>query len=233
MLAANAHDLRAGARVHCLTRIFLQLAAVSTLRQCSVHAAISSALVLSAACSGDPTGIELDAVFQRTFTDPVGDTIAPGANVFARALDVKTIRVGMTAESLFVRYEFTQPIAFWSTGGPESIDGFVDLDLDDNAATGGRSAVDEFGYGAANMGADYYVSLRDDRFGHVRMRDFASRTWHTLGITIAGNGFTLRMQRGVIGEADGVLSISALVGGQLRLATDAVPNQGHFRIAIP
>jgi hypothetical protein len=175
----------------------------------------------------------LDAVFQRTFSDPVGDTIAPGANVFARALDVKTIRVGMTAESLFIRYEFTQPISFWSTGGTESIDGFVDLDLDDNAATGGRSAVDEYGYGTANLGADYYVSLRDDRSGHLRMLDFATRTWHPLGITIAANGFTLRIRRSELGESDGVLSLSALVGGQLRLATDAVPNQGHFRVAIP
>ena len=28
-------------------------------------------------------------------------------------------------------------------------------------------------------------------------------------------------------------SLSALVGGQLRLATDAVPNQGHVRVALP
>jgi hypothetical protein len=175
----------------------------------------------------------MDAAFQRSFSDPVGDTIAGGANVFARALDVRTVRVGMTAESLFVRFEFTGPISFWSTGEPESIDGFVDLDLDDNAATGGRSAVDEFGFGVANLGVDFYVSLRDDRHGHAQMLDFATRTWHTMGLSITGNAFTLRILRSDLGEADGVLSLSALVGAQLRLATDAVPNTGHFRVSIP
>lgn len=203
--------------------------AVSTLRP---RLAFAAALAFSAACS-DSTGAKLDAPFQRSFSDPVGDTIAGGTNVFARALDVRTVRVGMTAESLFVRFEFTGPISFWSTGEPESIDGFVDLDLDDNAATGGRSAVDEYGYGVANVGVDFYVSLRDDRHGRVQMLDFATRTWQTMGITITGNAFTLRILRSDLGEADGVLSLSALVGGQLRVATDAVPNAGHFRVSIP
>lgn len=205
---------------------------MSTLRrQCATRRALLTALVVAAGCAESTSST--DIAFQRSFSDPVGDTIAPGPNVFARALDVKTIRVGLTADSLFIRYEFTGPISFWSTGGPESIDGFVDLDLDDNATTGGRSAVDEFGYGVANIGTDFYVSLQDDRNGHAKMLDFATRTWRPMGITIAGNAFTLRIRRADLGEADGVLSLSALVGGQLRLATDAVPNQGHFRVSIP
>jgi len=205
---------------------------VSTVRRpCAARTALLTALIVAAGCAESTSSTDIS--FQRTFADPVGDTIAPGPNVFARALDVKTIRVGMTADSLFIRYEFTAPISFWSTGEPESIDGFVDLDLDDNVATGGRSAVDEFGYGVANIGTDFYVSLQDDRNGHARMLDFATRTWHQMGITVAGNAFTLRISRSDLGESDGVFSLSALVGGQLRLATDAVPNQGHFRVSIP
>jgi hypothetical protein len=85
----------------------------------------------------------------------------------------------------------------------------------------------------ANLGVDFYISLRDDRQGHVQMLDFETRTWHPMGITITGNAFTLRILRSDLGEADGVLSLSALVGGQLRQATDAVPNSGHFRVSIP
>ncbi|MFN8573709.1 MAG: hypothetical protein U0132_16760 [Gemmatimonadaceae bacterium] len=200
-----------------------------------VSGACAAGLIAAVACSGDATGASpLDATYQLTFDDPVGDTIiTAGTNVFPRALDVSKVRVGLTTDTLFVRLDFTAPITLWSANTPESVDGFVDFDVDDNATSGGLSAVDEFGFGTANLGVDFYVSLRDDGLGNILWRSFTTRQWRTGGITATARSITLRLPRADIGELDGVFGLSALVAGQARVATDAVPNQGHFRIAIP
>lgn len=201
----------------------------------SASGALAIGLVAVLACSGDATGTsKLDATYQQVFDDPVGDTIiTAGTNVFPRALDVSKVRVGVTADTLFVRIEFTAPITLWSANTPESVDGFVDFDVDDNAASGGLAAVDEFGFGTASLGVDFYVSLRDDGLGRILWRSYATRVWRPGGVTSTARSITLRLPRVDIGEMDGVFGLSALVAGQARVATDAVPNQGHFRIAIP
>lgn len=191
--------------------------------------------MVTGACSGDATGTsKLDASFQLSVEDPVGDTIiTSGTNIFHRALDVSKVRVGTTADSVFVRIEFTSPISLWSANTPESVDGFVDFDLDDDATTGGRSAVDEFGFGTAGIGVEFYVSLRDDGFGHILWRDFVTTQWRQGAITSSARSITLRLKRSEIGEVDGRFRLSMLVAGQARVATDAVPNNGSIRIDLP
>ena len=180
----------------------------------------------SDATSPDTSGI----TFQHSFSDPVADTTSPGTNVFARALDVHAVRVGLTDDSLFVRFEFTTPIDWWSVVTQRSIDGFVDFDIDASAASGVPAAVNEFGGGDAQMGVEYYVSLRDNPLRQVLVRDVAQQTWSPIGITLEEKAFTLRIRRSDIGETDGIFTMSATIAGLGRMATDFVPNQGHFVI---
>jgi len=197
-------------------------------------APILACLAFALVACGDATGPGSAGVhFQYTFTDPVGDTMPPSPNTFARALDATTARVGMTEDSIFVRFEFTNDIAPWSSGQLNAIDGFVDFDVDDNAATGYPAAVEEFGHITADMGVEAYVSLRDDGQGHVMRRDGQAPDFRPIVIEFEARSFTLRLARTDIGEVDGVFRMSAMIGGTGRWISDNVPSNGHFRVVAP
>jgi hypothetical protein len=117
--------------------------------------AVAACAVLLVACGGEPTGpvgrAPTGGGFQYAYSDPVGDTLPPPTNIFNRALDVESLDVGLTADSIFVRISFTSPISRWSDGALNSIDGYVDFDVDDNPVTGFPAATEEFGNVAAQV----------------------------------------------------------------------------------
>lgn len=188
-------------------------------------------LLILASCSPAPTEtVGLSSSFQYSFSDPVGDTLPPPPNVFQRALDARAIQVGLTADSIMVRVEFTGEISKWSSQALNSIDGFIDFDFDDNPATGYPSATQEFAGVDARMGVEAYISLRDDGMGHLMRRDGQAADWRPVPVEYGSNSFTLRFARNDVGEADGVFRVSAMIGGTGRLISDLVPGDGHYRI---
>lgn len=196
---------------------------------------IIPALLLAFGCGGEPTGpIPLNpggtGGFQHSFSDPVGDTLPPPANVFNRALDVEGLDVGLTTDSIFVRLRFTSTISRWSSTSPNSIDGFIDFDFDDNPNTGYISATEEFGGVNAQMGVETYISLRDDGAGTMLRRVGNTEEWRPLRVEFADRSFTVRLSRADVGETDGVFRIAALIGGTNREMTDLVPDNGHYRV---
>ena len=183
------------------------------------------------ACSSDPTGPPgVTSRFQFSFSDPVGDTLPPPANVFQRALDVEAVRVGLTADSILVSVEFTSPISRWSSMALNSIDGFIDFDFDDNVTTGFPSASEEFGGVDSQMGVESYVSLRDDGNGHLLRRDGQATDWREVNVEFEESRFTVKLARADVGETDGVFRVSAMIGGTNRWITDLVPNSSHYRV---
>lgn len=194
----------------------------------------TSCAVLLLACGGEPTGpvgrAPTGASFQYTYSDPVGDTLPPPTNVFNRALDVEGLDVGLTADSIFVRIEFTSAISRWSDGALNSIDGFVDFDVDDDPVTGFPAATEEFGNVTAQMGVETYVSLRDDGAGHMLRRMGETDEWREVRVEFSSRSLTIRLARADVGETDGAFRVSAMIGGTNRLITDLVPNGGHYRV---
>jgi hypothetical protein len=150
--------------------------------------------------------------------------------VFNRALDVEGMDVGLTADSIFVRIRFTSAISRWSSSSPNSIDGFVDFDVDDNPNTGYIAATEEFGGVNAEMGVETYVSLRDDMTGQLYRRVGNTEEWRPIGGQFSERSVTLRLSRADVGETDGVFRISAMIGGTNREITDLVPGAGHHRV---
>ena len=194
----------------------------------------SFALLLVLSCSSDLTGpVGTRGEFQYSFADPVGDTLPPPPNVFQRALDVQELHVGLTADSIIVRVDFTGPISAWSSNALNSIDGFVDFDFDDNPSTGYPAATEEFGEVDAQMGAESYISLRDDGRGQLLRRDGDAPDWRFVRVEFGSRSFTLRFGRSEVGETDGVFRVSAMIGGTGRWITDLVPGAGHYRIGAP
>lgn len=189
------------------------------------------ALLLLAACSDTPSEPpRLSTGFQYSFSDPVGDTLPPPPNVFNRALDVEGLDVGLTAESIFVRIEFTAQISRWSAMALNSIDGFLDFDFDDNPSTGLPAATEEIGGVDAAMGVESYVSLRDDGSGHLLRRVGDTEEWQAVPVQFSERSFTVRFARADVGETDGAFRVSAMIGGTNRVITDLVPGSGHYRV---
>ena len=188
--------------------------------------------VVLVACGSEPTGpIGPVSDFQYSFSDPVGDTLPPPANVYQRALDVRALAVGLTADSILVRVDFTGPISRWSQMALNSIDGFIDFDFDDDAGTGYPAATQEFGAVDAQMGVESYISLRDDGNGHMLRRDGQSDEWANVNVSFGERSVTIRLARADVGETDGVFRVSAMIGGTNRWITDLVPASGHHRIS--
>ena len=193
---------------------------------------LGAAVLMS--CGGEPTGplgrAPTGSDFQYAYSDPVGDTLPPPQNIFNRALDVEGVDVGVTTDSVFVRIELTSPISRWSDGALNSIDGYVDFDVDDNATTGFPAATEEFGSVNAQMGVETYVSLRDDGAGHLFRRVGTTDEWREVRVEFSSRSLTIRMSRAELGETDGAFRISAMIGGTNREITDLVPNAGHYRV---
>jgi hypothetical protein len=196
--------------------------------------AVPACAVLLVACGGAPTGplalAPTGGGFQYAYSDPVGDTLPPATNIFNRALDVEGVDVGLTAESIFVRIAFTSPISRWSDGELNSIDGYIDFDVDDNPGTGFPAATEEFGGVSAQMGVETYVSLRDDGAGRMQRRIGETDEWRDVRVEFSSRSLTIRLGRADVGEADGAFRVSAMIGGTNRLVTDLVPNSGHYRV---
>lgn len=192
---------------------------------------LPAAAMILAACGSDPTGPDkVTSRFQYQFSDPVGDTMPPPANVVQRALDVERFDVGLTTDSIFIRVSFTGPISRWSQMALNSIDGFIDFDFDDNAGTGYPAATQEFGTVDAQMGVESYILLRDDGNGHLLRRDGLAAEWRNVDVTFEERSLTIRFARADVGETDGIFRVSAMVGGTNRWITDLVPSDKHYRV---
>ena len=111
-------------------------------------------LTLSGAC-GDSTAPRPFESYDFAFDDPAADTVANSGGTTALALDVTGVSGTVSATDVVLTLTFATPIALWSAAQPNSVDGFLDLDLDENAATGIPGAAEEYPeyQGSTQLGA--------------------------------------------------------------------------------
>ena len=209
-------------------------------RHSSRHAARAiTALVASftlGACKGEPvdatapTGRETFQPYTFAFTEPAGDTVAAAAGTAGRATDLIGIAGRVEETYVDLTLTFAQPVLRWSSGAATALDGFVDFDMDENAATGVPGAADEFG-GVSAMGAEAYISLRDDGAGHVAVRDVSQASFSWVAANFAGSTVTIRIPRAYLTRPTAEsFRVSAVVGNHDRPATDFAPDSGYFRV---
>ena len=165
-----------------------------------------------------------------SFADPVGDTLPGTRPGGARALDVSGVSGTISASEIVLRFEFTADVAPWSSARSNSVDGFVDFDVDENMSTGVPGAADEMG-GSSRMGADYYLSLRDANGGTaVALVNTSTRAYVAVPAQFAGKTLTVRVSRALLGETDGRFRLGGIVGNGQRPLTDFVPNDGNYTV---
>jgi hypothetical protein len=191
---------------------------------------------LAAGCGGGPTAPDVDrAPFEFEFADPAGDTLAtPPAAPPAGARAPDLVRVSGRVERGTIRFvlEFAEPVAPWSARAPNSLDGFLDIDLDENALTGIAGAGAGAG-GDPDLGAEFYVDLRDPQGGRMALIEPARRRFVLIPARFEGSRVTIEIPRGELGPDDGQFHFALVVGLPGRPVTDVAPNTGHFAARHP
>jgi hypothetical protein len=155
--------------------------------------------------------------------DPTGDTFGNGPI----QLDVTSVNTTVTSTSLTFVVTFSGPVFAPSVGNPRSVGGFIDLDTDQNPATGVESATGVFGPPPApNIGVDFGIDLFSEDF-HSGLVDVINTNIGmiigTAPITFSTSSFTLTVPLSLLGGDDGLVNY-ALVIGTFDEPTDEVPN---------
>lgn len=186
-----------------------------------------------AGCSGsDPLLAPGEAASrdEATTSDPLGDTFG-SAPVPADLTEFALVR---DATTLTARLEFSRHIVSPLTGDPEAPIAFLDLDVDQNPATGRRAVVDEYRLdgGATALGVEFGVDLSDFvPNGSVPVRDANGDEIGRVTPTYAGRTMTVRIPLALIGD-DGYVNAAVIVGASSR-PSDLAPNVGHLTLNAP
>lgn len=193
-------------------------------------------MALATGCGGGPTGPgSTFTPFDFTFVDPAGDTLTPTPGLpdgGPAAVDLLAVSGRVEQKRIVLNLEFASPVAPWSAGAPNSLDGFVDLDLDQSSATGLPGAGTAVG-SAPNLGAEFYLDLRNPRSGRVALVEPARHRFVLVPARFAGPAVTIEIPRGELGSDDGQFRLGLVVGAPGRPITDVAPNTGNYAVVRP
>lgn len=163
-----------------------------------------------------------------SFTDPAGDRLVGDDDIGSP--DIVQVSGSYDAEGLVLVLTFDAAVVPWSENQLNSLDGFVDFDLDESTATGIPAAGD--GYGAnAGLGADYFLNLRDVGGTQMSLMRADGKQFSIVSARFEGRTVTVEVPRSALGNDEGGLRMSVVVGHPGSPATDLAPNEGHFTVA--
>ncbi len=205
---------------------------MSRFRSYRLAALLATFGILTACSAGEPTSPPgSEALFTFQFTEAAGDTINPSETSTGRATDLVGISGQLESDYVVLTLQFSQSIQPWSSGAATALDGFVDFDMDENSATGIPGAVDEYG-GSSGVGAEAYLSLRDNGLGQLAVVNVMGQTFSTVAVTFAGTTMTARIPRAYLTKPNSErFRVSAVLGNRDRPATDFGPDEGYFLVA--
>ncbi len=195
------------------------------------------ALALCAAwlvgCGGSLPGAEPGAV-TSTFRDPQGDAFGTSGTNY----DVTQVRTVRTWEDLAVELTFAQGVFLPPPGGRATglqLSGVLELDTDQNPATGNRSACPTTVVGP--VGVDFYVAMTHrDGAGRYTVYDAGGVPRGVASPSVSGgssNVLTVRVGRPSLGGDDLVAHLVVLAGNDsdpnfplVFQPTDCAPDAG-------
>lgn len=189
--------------------------------------AIAVAVVV-VGCGSSTEPVATGPDFDFAFTDPAGDTVAVDTPTVP-ALDAVSLEGSVSGSTVQIRIGFAGSITPWSKHQSNALDGYIDLDVDANIATGIASAVgDETG-----MGVDYYVDLRDNGSGQVALINTQTRMYTMVTVTFSDTQVTVEVPRQLIVDESVGFFVAAVVGTKDRPITDILPNEDHYVVQRP
>lgn len=163
-----------------------------------------------------------------TVTDPAGDAFGTGAGQW----DVTTFTITRDAAGITVRLDFTIDVISPMTGDTNAMVGFVDFDVDQKETTGITAVSDEYRRdgGSSGIGSDYQLALSDYAAdATVAVLDARGAVTGRVKPAFNGHTVTIRIPRTMLGNDDGLLDATAIVGATSR-PSDIAPETGHLTV---
>lgn len=184
---------------------------------------------LLAACGGDGTGLgdapsaSVTDARADTFATPIPDHVQP---------DLVALRVTRTPDAVTITLTFAQAVQP-NSEAVNAVAGIVDLDTDQNPATGDEGGTDDYrpaGSGSTGLGVDYTVYLVFGPNASSVTRQADGQTVGTLQPSFSGTRVTLRVPLTLLGNDDGYVDVATVIGTP-HGPTDIAPNSGHLSLS--
>ena len=168
----------------------------------------------------------------QTFFDPVGDTFAPPGVL---AIDLTSAQATFGGGNITFLLTFAGSIAAPSSGLSNGVGGIIDLDTDQNAATGVSSFQELVGPAPdPALGVEFYLDLFSESL-HAGRVDVVSQFFVTQGtapIVYGPDFLRITVPLTLIGRDDGRLNYGVTVG-TLSDPTDEAPNGVQPAVSAP
>jgi hypothetical protein len=165
--------------------------------------------------------------------DPIGDTFGlPGGLQW----DITGLTVTRETDGITVRVDFENNVSLPLVADPNALVGLVELDLDQNRATGKLGYVDQLRKdgGATELGVDAALNLSQiSEDSTLFVYDMGGNPTGKAKVTIGGRRITIRVPAVLIGNDDGYVDAAVIVGNQGRSPTDLAPQTGHLSLLPP
>ena len=185
---------------------------------------------LLVACGNDGTGPAPGPT--ATVTDAVADTFGTPTPGYVQA-DLTALTVTHAADAVTITLTYARPVP--RSTAMDRVLTYVDLDTDQNPATGFTGATDQSrpGSGSTGLGVDYLLAF--DSLVSVRVMDgsVVGTEIGKISPTVSGNRVTIRVPLALIGSDDGYLDVAAVVGRMGMGPTDIIPDDGHLSLDLP
>lgn len=162
-----------------------------------------------------------------TASDPSADTLSNPTGHADPAHDLLQITTRYATNWLILVMRFAKPVGSVGLATPAGLQGWLELDVDENLGTGMPPGINSFG-GNAQQGVDYAIALFEADASSVRIHRVGAgfdTTAHRVPLQIEGDSVIIRIPLAKLGGDDGNLSITSVVGTADR-PTDIAPNSG-------
>lgn len=197
---------------------------------CAVNGSAARSVVVS---SGDTTRVAFDVACTALpvdsgfpFTDPVGDTLSVFPISTGAAVDLRRVDGRFSGDTIIAVFRFTGLVNPPAPSGQMTI-GFLDIDLDENAATGVPGTASYYGATGA-QGAEATLSLNSDTTAMLQVYLGSSQT---LRLVRDADSLLVRIPLAVLGGT-GTFRWSMVFGNTIR-PTDIAPVNRVWRVVRP
>lgn len=194
-------------------------------------ARVVPALVLGGAVACDVGGSSATAPetwpSTASLTDPVGDTFGSAGPQW----DVTALTVTRTTDGIIVFVDFANDIVPPVPGDPSGLIGEVELDLDQNVATGHGAVTDEVrtDHGSTGLGVDATIVFGPFIGDSSVVTNVDLTEVGRAETSYSGHRVTIKVPRALLRDDNGWLNAAVVVGHSLS-ATDFAPQSGHLTV---
>ena len=195
-------------------------------RAFTITAGTTTQFPIQVTCSALPT------ILGFPFSDPAGDTLANTGGPGPQAIDLLEITGTYKADSLIMTLRFAAPVRPFGAQAPNSLEGFLEFDTDENASTGPPPISNEFGANAP-LGVNYAIVLRSSDTTVVQIiSTLGGGSPSPARAEYIGSSLTIRIPLALFGNDDGNFKFAGVIG-TLPRPTDLLPNAGVYTARRP